>query len=97
MIEYIDEIHTYLYDGIIIPSVSQILHEKIFPNKYKGIPEKILFNKAKYGSEVHSIIEKIENNIEYEVSSIYIKQSIEQYKSLKEKNNIKVLEQEKIV
>ena len=97
MIEYIDEIHTYLYEGIIIPSVSQILHEKIFPDKYKGVPEQILSNKAKYGSEVHSIIEKLENGIEYDTSSIYIKQSIEQYRALKEQNSINVLEQEKIV
>lgn len=97
MIEYIDEIHTYLYDGVIIPSVSQILSEKIFIDKYTGIPEQILNAKARYGTEVHSLIEKLENGIECEPSSVWIKASLEQYRDLKAQNNINVLEQEKIV
>ena len=97
MIEYIDELHLYLYDGEIIPSVSQILHEKIFPNKYKGVPQWILENKAIYGTKVHSIIEKLENEQKYEIDSVYIQNSINQYLDLKEKNSIEVLEQEQIV
>jgi len=97
MIEYIEEIHTYLYNGVIIPSVTQILQEKLFQNKYKNVPEYILSKKAKYGSQVHSIIEKIENNEEYNENSVYIKESINQYKDIKKKNNIKVISQEQIV
>lgn len=97
MIEYIEEAHLYLYDGVIIPSVSQILHEKVFPKKYNGVPRWILERKADYGTEVHSLIEKIEQGQEYEASSIYIQESIGQYEKLKEKNNFKVVEQEQIV
>ena len=97
MIEYIDEIHTYLYDGVIVPSVSQILHEKVFPRKYEGVPASVLNAKAEYGTEVHSIIEKLENGIEYEPSSLLVKASVGQYLNLKEKYNINVVEQEKIV
>ena len=83
MIEYIDEIHTYLYNGVIIPSVTQILQEKLFKDKYRDIPDFILEKKAKYGSRVHSIIEKIENNEEYE--------------EIKNKYKIKVISQEQVV
>ena len=72
MIEYIDEIHTYLIDGIIVPSVSQILHDKVFPDKYKGVPEKVLMAKAEYGTKVHSIIEDIENNRDYKTDNFCI-------------------------
>ena len=97
MIEYIDEVHLYLYNGVIIPSVSQILKEKIFPDKYKGVPENILRAKAEYGRKVHSIIEKIEKEEQYVIGNEYIKESIDEYFELKEIYNIKVLEQEKIV
>ena len=45
MIEFIDEPHIYLVNGVITPSVSEILHF-IFPNKYKGVNRKILNKKA---------------------------------------------------
>ena len=41
MIEFIEDGHIYLMDGVIIPSVSEILHF-IFPNKYAGIDKRIL-------------------------------------------------------
>lgn len=97
MIEYIDEIHTYLYNGVIIKSVTQILQEKLFKDKYKDVPDFILEKKAKYGSKVHSIIEKIENNEEYEESSVYIQESIKQYEEIKSKHKIKVISQEQVV
>ena len=96
MIEYVDEIHTYLYDGEIIPSVSELLRF-IFPNKYSNVPEHILNAKAKYGSTIHKAIEDIEKG---EVISAldYIQQaSIDQYLKLKEKNDLEVVEQEKII
>ena len=97
LIEYLDETHQYLVDGILVKSVSEILHKYIFKDKYKGIPENILKAKAIYGSEVHKAIEDIENNREYETTSIYQELSIEQYIKLKKEYNIQVLEQEKIV
>lgn len=97
MIEYIDEIHTYLYNGVIIPSVTQILQEKLFKDKYRDVPKYILEKKAKYGSRVHSLIEKIENNEDYEENSVYINESIKQYKEIKGKHKMQVISQEQIV
>lgn len=97
MLEYIEEEHLYLYNGVIIPSVTQLLHDKLFKDKYKNVPENILKEKAKYGSEVHKAIEDYENDKEYKVSSIYQELSIEQYLKLKDKHNIDVLKQEQLV
>ena len=96
MVEYIDETHTYLIDGIIVPSVSEILHS-IFPNKYFGISQETLNKKTKYGSVVHESIECLEQNKTLPKLDINQEFSLNQYKRLKEKNNIEVLIQEQIV
>lgn len=57
-LEFIDETHTYLYKGVIIPSVSEIVRY-VFPNQYKGIPKKTLEDKAKYGTKLHELVEKL--------------------------------------
>ena len=59
VLEYIDETHTYIYDGIVLPSVTQILKIK-FANKYSGIDEKILKRAAELGTAVHKAIETYE-------------------------------------
>ena len=97
MLEYIEETHQYLYEGVLIPSVSEILHKYLFQDKYKNIPDIILKKKAVYGSEVHKAIEDIENNREYEVTSTYQELSIEQYFKIKEQYNLKVVKQEEMV
>ena len=57
VVEYIDESHTYLVDGIILPSITQILKVK-FGNKYQGISKEVLDNAAVKGTRVHEAIEK---------------------------------------
>ena len=59
MINFLEEPHLYLKDGILVKSVTQIL-ELIFPDKYKDIDKKILSNKAIFGSKGHSIIENLD-------------------------------------
>ena len=56
MVEFIEDGHIYLVDGVIVPSVTQILH-KVFPEKYEGIPKEVLNAKAVYGTDVHKYIE----------------------------------------
>ena len=96
MLEFNEETHTYYLDGIKLPCVSDILHI-IFPNKYKGIDNQILSNKAHYGSIVHKAIECLEQDLEMPEMNIFQELSIEQYKKLKEKYNIEVLSQEQKV
>ena len=105
MIEFLEDTHTYVKDGIILKSVTQILGE-LFPDKYNGVPTEILNKKANYGTEVHKFIEIIEKKkpkkpIEYikryYQPDIYQEESLKQYLRLKEQYNIEILENEKIV
>ena len=57
-IEYLPETHTYLVNGVITPSTTQIIH-KLKPDKYKGIPASVLKTAAQYGDIVHEAIEEI--------------------------------------
>ena len=56
---FIEPIHTYMLDGKILPSATQIIQE-ILPNKYDGISEEVLHKKAEFGTKGHSIIEHLD-------------------------------------
>lgn len=58
VLEYIDETHTYIYEGVVLPSITQILKTK-FGGKYDGIPKATLERASVQGSEVHKAIEVI--------------------------------------
>lgn len=98
MIEFLEKEHIYLKDGMIIPSVSEILHF-IFPDKYKNVPKNVLNKKANYGTKVHEAIEKLEKDGQLDISKLNIHQkiAIDQYIKLKNTFDIKVLEQEQII
>ena len=55
-VEYFDDGHIYLVDGIKRPSITQILQLK-FANKYKHVNKDILERASKRGTEVHKSIE----------------------------------------
>ncbi|MCX4255079.1 MAG: PD-(D/E)XK nuclease family protein [Bacilli bacterium] len=109
MIEFLEEPHIYLVDGVIVPSVSEILHF-IFPDKYKGVNKAILNRKAQYGTTIHESIEMYEANIKTmtmeEAFNVtvqakelnYIQEaSLRQYVKLKNRYKIIVLEQEMMI
>ena len=56
-LEYDDESHTYIVDGVIVPSVTQILGVK-FGNKYAGVNPATLNRAASRGTEIHKAIEE---------------------------------------
>lgn len=55
-LEYIDADHLYLVDGVIVPSITQIL-QKRFGAKYDAVNENTLQRAAEKGSALHSAIE----------------------------------------
>lgn len=59
MIEFIDKTHTYLIDGVIVPSVSQLVQ---FATKkdYSKVNKKVLDLACKFGSKLHKDIEVYE-------------------------------------
>ena len=95
---FIEETHQYLLNGVLLPSVSEILHF-IFPDKYKGVSKSTLNKKAQYGSTIHEYIEKFETGRYDELPelNIYQKMSFKQYCILKSRFDIDVIEQEKMV
>jgi hypothetical protein len=56
-LEYDNESHTYIVDGLIVPSVTQILGVK-FGNKYAGVNRSTLERAASRGTAIHEAIEK---------------------------------------
>ena len=51
-LEFFPETHTYLYDGLMLPSVSRILGTK-YKNEYASVPPAVLDNAAQRGTAVH--------------------------------------------
>lgn len=103
MIEFLEEPHLYLKDGILVKSVTQIL-QLIFPDKYKGIDKRTLDKKAQFGTKGHSIIEHLDvSNLEkaknqvLDIENKDLQICIREYLRLVEKYKIKPLEHEKIV
>ncbi len=102
-IEFIEKEHIYLIDGIIVPSVTQLL-KKLFPCKYENIPEKILEDKSIYGIELHKFIEIIEKKKpkkplayikRYYKPNIYQEESLKDYLKIKDKYKIEITDSEK--
>lgn len=109
MIDFLEEPHIYLVDGVITPSVSEILHF-IFPEKYKNVSSYILNKKAQYGTTIHQSVEMLENNLKtmsieeafnvtvQALDMNYIQEvSLHQYLKLKDKYQIEVIEQEQMI
>ena len=57
-LEYYDDTHTYLVDGVIVPSITQLLKFK-FSNKYKDVSDVVLKRASDKGTQVHEAIEKL--------------------------------------
>lgn len=88
VLEYIDETHTYLYDGVILPSITQMLKVK-FGSKYNNIPKQILERASAQGTAVHKAIEDYErDNTESDLPEL------NGYKLLKEKYRFECLHNE---
>ena len=85
VLEYIDDTHTYLYDGVMLPSVTQLLQKK-FGGKYDGIPKSVLQRAAERGTALHKAIE------DYEYQGIDTDLvELKNYKRIKEENGFSVM------
>lgn len=58
-VEYMEDTHTYLVDGIEVTSITQILKIK-FGNKYNGVPKEVLNRAAELGTKMHQAIQDYE-------------------------------------
>lgn len=84
-LEFIETTHTYLYDGVVLPSVTQLLQKK-FGSKYDGIPKSVLQRAAERGTALHKAIEDYEyQGIESDMMEL------ENYKRLKVMHGFSVM------
>jgi hypothetical protein len=98
-VEFDPEKHQYKINGIIVPSVSDILgvDSEVFrqAEKRKGLPENYY---ADRGTAIHELTYKIDMNILYNVQEESgLSGYIEAWIKFKTDNNIKILEREMIV
>lgn len=87
-LEFYEDGHIYVCDGVIIPSITQILKYK-FPHKYGGINKQVLDRASDAGTAVHEAIERY--CTDGEDSSM---QELRNFKFLMDKYNFKVLRNE---
>lgn len=88
VLEFFPETHTYLYDGIMLPSVTQILGAK-FRNDYASVPPAVLNNAAQRGTAVHKAIENF-NVSGYDDGS----EAVRNFKFLQKQYGFEVLDSE---
>ena len=87
-LEFFPETHTYLYDGLMLQSVTQILGVK-YKNDYASVPPAVLDNAAKRGTAVHKAIENY-NNSGYDDGS----EEVRNFKFLQKQYGFEVLDSE---
>lgn len=87
-LEYFDESHQYLVDGIIVPSITQMLKFR-FENKYSRVDGATLKRASERGTEVHKAIEEYcKSGKESDIKEL------RNFKFLQKKYNFEVLENE---
>lgn len=57
ILEYFDDGHIYLVNGMQVPSITQIL-EAVFPTKYAGVLPTTLEKAAERGTMIHAAVQK---------------------------------------
>lgn len=87
-LEYFDDTHTYLYEGLMLPSVTQILGVK-YKNDYASVPPAVLDNASKGGTAVHKAIENF-NVSGYDDGS----EAVRNFKFLQKQYGFEVLDSE---
>ena len=88
VLEFYPETHTYLYDGLMLPSVTQILGVK-YRNDYASVPPAVLNNAAQRGTAVHKAIENY-NNSGYDDGS----EAVRNFRFLQKQYGFEVLDSE---
>ena len=87
-LEYIDSDHLYLVNGVIVPSITQMIKFK-FSGKYDNVSTGTLKRAAERGTEVHEAIEKwCKDGTESDLPEV------RNFKFLKKSYNFEVIENE---
>lgn len=84
ILEFFEDEHIYLVDGVIVPSVSQVLDYK-FGHKYDSVAPAVLKRAAGRGTKVHEAIERFCKNGEDDGS-----QEVRNFRFLQDKCGFRV-------
>lgn len=87
-LEYFDADHVYVVDGLVVPSITQILQTE-FRHKYDGVDRTVLKRAAEQGTQVHEAIESFCNTGEEKDFP-----EVRNFKFLRKIYNFEVLETE---
>lgn len=85
-VEYWEEDHTYLVDGLLLPSITTILKSK-FGDKYNNIDEEVLKRASEKGTTMHKVIQDYEEEGFDDIGNT----ELHNYKFLKRNYHWKVL------
>lgn len=97
MIEFLENNHIYLVDGVQTPSVTQIIGKAFIPGMYDGVPQKNLSRAAAYGNKVHELIESYAMTGEPKDAEGFSGLALKRYIELANENDIKIASVEKNV
>lgn len=86
LLEFIPSTHTYLYNGLIIPSVTTLIRN----DEYKDVPTDILQKASEKGTKIHKAIEDYDK---LKVNDITCKE-LQSYRILKEMENFTTIQNE---
>lgn len=84
-LEYYDDEHLYIFNGEVLPSITQILKVR-FGNKYFGVSKKVLDKAAEKGNALHEAIQNLEENNVDDIGNL----ELHNYKFLKKHYKWKV-------
>lgn len=59
-VEFNSVLHEYTLNKQKLQGITKVIHERLFPNEYKDVPEAILNKAAERGSRIHNAIELFE-------------------------------------
>ena len=97
MVEYFNDTHQYLVDGIIVPSVSQLTAYAL-KEDMSAIPEATLNKAAEFGTHVHELIEDYESGLStYQFAQKGDAEILDGWIELVKENKIETLMMENIV
>ena len=57
VLEYLDDGHVYLVDGVIVPSITRVMTVR-FGKKYEGVDKEVLKRASEAGTALHEAIER---------------------------------------
>ena len=101
-VEYIDDTHQYLINGVLVPSVSELIKFK-YPDMYSNVPKTVLRQSANYGTKVHDYIQRFVEG-EFTIEELKernidpnIKIAVEQFEYLRKMWAFQIKDMEQIV